>query len=147
MAVAQLALQLLNHSTIQLAQGTFRAGITRTHLATVSRSASPNFIIYKVTKGPFHGYISVEGEPSRNEFSQKMIDEHLVSYVPTNMSSEDYFIVNILQYENTIFNEKPIMDINVKITTTPLVKALKPFLVVGSPGQQAILSYEYLDAR
>ena len=142
--VSQLSLQLLNQSNIELIQATFTVPITRSNLATISKSASSNFIIYKITKGPFHGYISVE-DMNQNEFSQKQVNEQLVSYVQTNMSTEDFFLVNIIQYQN-LYNEKPIYDVNVKIVTKPWIKALKPFLV-ANPGQLSMLSYDYLDAR
>lgn len=90
----------------------------------------------------------MEGEPSgTTEFSQQMIDNQLVSYNVRNFSSEDYFIVDIVQPESSLtLYEKPILDVNVKVKTKPMVKAMRPYLV-ASPGQQAQLSYEYLDAR
>lgn len=153
--VAQLSLQLLNHSAIQLPQGAFQVTITSENLATASKNASPNFIRYKVTKGPFHGYISIDGTDQQIgsinglpvEFTQQMVDSGQVQYQVMNMSSEDYFIVDITQPDsNVLYYEKPIYDVNVKIVTVPLVKAIKPFLVT-SPGQEVLLSYEYVDAR
>ena len=143
--VSQLSLELVNHTTIQLIQGTFQVSITKANLETRSKKSHPSKIFYKITRGPFHGYISVNGQIERDRFTQQQIDDNLVHYRQQNLSTKDYFLVDVFLNDHQQ-NEKSIYNINVQIGIKPLVRAIRPFLI-AHPESQALLSYEYLDAR
>lgn len=143
--VSQLTLQLVNHSIIQLPQGSFQTLITRSHLATKSKQTSPQYIVYRIRNQPDYGYISVNNKISLEEFNQKQIDEGQVMYVQVKHSPEDVFSVDVVQHDN-VFNEKAILNVAVRIQTKPMIKAQKPFMI-ATPGSQSLVSYEFLDAR
>ena len=144
--LSQLTLQLANHTTIELLQGSSDVTITHDHLATLSKSASPNFIVYKIRNPPKNGYISLKKNAMKiQEFTQNQVDFNEIQYIQTNYSPEDEFYVDIVHFE-TKHNEEPLNNVKIQIQTRPLVKAIKPFLV-ARPGDFSLLNYEYIDAR
>lgn len=143
--VIQLSIELVNHTSVQLLQSTFEAPITSHNLRARSHSGDTSHLLYRVTKGPFHGQITVNNKSDQLEFSQREIDTNVVSYRQTNFSAKDYFLVDVIVEKNS-HNEKFLYDINVQVEIKPLIRATKPFLI-ANPGSQSLLSYEYLDAR